>query len=226
MKLPFSFEEFLNVFEEYNRAIWPLQIVAYLLGILVVVAALSRFARSGTLICGVLGAMWIWNGAIYHMMLFKSINPVASVFGVLFIVQGLLFLLFGVWRKDLQFRVRNSPAGWLGMVLVLYAMVGYPLLAQLYGHAYPATPMFGVAPCPTTIFTFGLILWGLPTMPRVILPILFIWSVIGASAAVVLGMKEDFAMPAAAAAVLVFYVAEEFERRHRMPAPVGSAPSH
>lgn len=35
IELPFTIDQFLQVFEVYNRAIWPTQIVAYLLGAVV-----------------------------------------------------------------------------------------------------------------------------------------------------------------------------------------------
>jgi integral membrane sensor domain MASE1 len=56
--LPFTREQFLGVFVTYNDAIWPLQIVTYLLGIVVVVALLFRHGRpSDRIIAGVLAAM-------------------------------------------------------------------------------------------------------------------------------------------------------------------------
>lgn len=41
------------------------------------------------------------------------------------------------------------------MLLILYALIGYPAFGYFAGHHYPSVPVFGVAPCPTTIFTIG-----------------------------------------------------------------------
>ena len=38
--LPFTLEQFLNVFATYNKAIWPAQIAAYVLGTIAVAALL------------------------------------------------------------------------------------------------------------------------------------------------------------------------------------------
>jgi hypothetical protein len=85
--------------------------------------------------------------------------------------------------------------------MVLYAAAVYPVLGSLGGHGYPYALVLGVAPCPTTIFTFGLLLMARPAVPRLFaIPIL--WGVVGMSAAVKLGMREDFGLGLAAAAAL------------------------
>jgi hypothetical protein len=74
--------------------------------------------------------------------------------------------------------------------MILYAMVLYPILGSLFGHVYPQSPTFGL-PCPTTIFTFGLLLWTDLKVPKSVLVIPFVWSLIGFSAALSLGILED-----------------------------------
>jgi hypothetical protein len=54
--------------------------------------------------------------------------------------------------------------------------------------------MFGVAPCPTTIFTFGLLLWANKPVPVYILVIPLIWSIIGTMAAVSLQVPQDYGL--------------------------------
>ena len=62
--------------------------------------------------------------------------------------------------------------------------------------------MFGVAPCPTTIFTLGilLLLRGGWVIALSVVPLL--WSFIGMAAAVQLGILEDLGMPVAGLALL------------------------
>ena len=59
---------------------------------------------------------------------------------------------------------------------------------------YPEMPMFGVTPCPVTIFTFGMLLLTTRPPSRWLLVIPFIWSLIGGSAAVLLGVPQDWAL--------------------------------
>jgi len=79
------------------------------------------------------------------------------------------------------------------VVLILYGMVLYPVLGYFLGHAYPASPTFG-APCPTTIFTFGLLLWTKGRVKWFLLVLPLIWSLIGFGAAVKLGIREDIGL--------------------------------
>jgi Family of unknown function (DUF6064) len=79
-------------------------------------------------------------------------------------------------------------------VLMIYAMLIYPLIGTLLGHGYPRSPSFGVAPCPTTIFTFGLLLWTNARVPKIVLIIPFLWALLGFSAALSLGVREDLGL--------------------------------
>jgi hypothetical protein len=49
-------------------------------------------------------------------------------------------------------------------------------------------------PCPTTIFTFGLLLWTERAVPKYLLVIPLLWTVIGSSAAWLLGFWEDLGL--------------------------------
>ncbi|WP_284265772.1 DUF6064 family protein [Bradyrhizobium iriomotense] len=52
--------------------------------------------------------------------------------------------------------------------------------------------MFGVTPCPATIFTFGLLLTTMRPVPRWLLVIPVVWSLIGGSAAILLHVPQDW----------------------------------
>ncbi|MFH5834298.1 DUF6064 family protein [Halalkalibaculum sp. DA384] len=194
MELPFSTEQFLEVFETYNTAIWPAQIVAYLLGGLAIYLSYRPAARNDRTISLILAGFWLWMGAIYHLTFFTSINTAAYGFGVIFLIQGLLFLGVGVWKDWLKFRLKWDGYGITGAVLIIYAMLFYPIVGAQLGHGYPYAPMFGVAPCPATIFTFGMLLWTVKKVPWWILVIPGLWSVIGFTAAINLGILEDMGL--------------------------------
>lgn len=198
MELPFTIQQFLAVFAAYNRAIWPAPVVAYALGLAAVVLAIRRPPVSGRTISTILAIFWLWMGAVYHILFFSEINPAAYLFGGLFLVQGLLFLIAGGLLGNLDFQIRADLSGIAGGVLVLYAMVIYPALGTFLGHGYPAAPVFGVAPCPTTIFTFGLLLWTRGRAPGWLFIIPALWSAIGFLAALQLGILEDIGLLVAA----------------------------
>lgn len=208
MTLPFTIAEFLKVFEQYNQAIWPAQVLTYLgaAGLIGLIVWRSRFA--GIVAAAVLAAMWLLNGIGYHLVYFSEINRAALLFGALFVLQGALIAWAGFGARGLQFSMRADAATVVAVIAVAYAMFVYPLLGWAFGHVYPASPVFGVAPCPTTIFTLGILLLARPSAPPWLFAIPVIWSAIGGSAAVLLGVREDFGLMAAgAAAILVLAVA-------------------
>ena len=83
-----------------------------------------------------------------------------------------------------------------GIILVVFALVVYPLLGYASGHRYPFSPTFGL-PCPTTIFTFGMLLMANKKFPVAILIIPFLWSIIGFTAAYHFWILEDTGLLAA-----------------------------
>ena len=64
----------------------------------------------------------------------------------------------GAYRDRLNFGFRADQAAWAGLLFVVYSAVVYPLIGISTGHHYSELPMFGVTPCPVTIFTLGILL--------------------------------------------------------------------
>ena len=203
MQLPFTSEQFLEVFRSYNEAVWPMQWLLLFMAMGAVIAAAigaPRFRRIPTL---ALAFLWTWMAVVYHWVFFQKINPAAALFGILFLIQALIFLWSARSRPGIE-PANNVGATLAGAVLMLYALVIYPALGFVSGHQYPAAPTFGL-PCPTTIFTFGLILFARQRWSPAVLVIPTIWSVIATSAAFRLGMIEDLALPVAAVTAIAFW---------------------
>jgi len=190
--LPFTTEEFFAVFARYNTAIWPAQIGAEALGL----AALILLFRSGPLasrvICLILAAFWLLMGTGYHLLFFTRINTLAYAFGLLFVAQAALLFVEGMIRRQITFRAEADWRTCLAWALIGYALVIYPLIGLLGSHPYPMTPLFGVAPCPTTIFTLGLLLLSNASWRLFVIPL--VWSVVGGSAAVLLAVPQDYGL--------------------------------
>jgi hypothetical protein len=98
--------------------------------------------------------------------------------------------------------------------MIAYALAIYPLVGMLLGHGYPKAPLFGVAPCPTAIFTCGLLLWTGARVPKYLLVVPLLWAALASPAAIGQGVIEDAMLPVAAllATALLFW-------RDRGPAP-------
>ena len=200
--MPFTTEQFFAVFTAYNEAVWPLQILAYLGGF-IAVALLLRPSRATTAgIAAILTVFWVVNGLAYHWTWFAPINPIARVFAVVFLLQALLLAAAPIVAPGLRFELRRDVRSALGLALIAYAMVVYPAIGAIVGHAWPAMPIFGIAPCPTTIFTIGMLLLAPWAVARWLLAIPLFWTLVGGSAAVLLSVPQDYGLIAAALVVL------------------------
>jgi hypothetical protein len=197
MKLPFSANQFFEIFENYNLAVFPMQIVLMLLAIAAVVISRRKRFNNGRIVLPILGALWLWMGIVYHWIFFSSINPLAYGFGAAFVLQGILFFVLRFTRVQ-SFAFHNDAKGAVAVVLIAYALVVYPVIGFFSSHSYPLQPTFGL-PCPTTIFTFGMLLVAAPKLPWYFVLVPVLWSVIGFSAAFQFGVYEDIALIVSAA---------------------------
>jgi hypothetical protein len=199
MSLPFTAEQFFGVFRAYNEAVWPAQWGLAGLALMALYLAARPTRWSGQAVAAILGVLWLWQGLAYHLAFFAAINPLAYVFAAVSVAGGLAFIWFGVVRRRLRFRISPRGRGLLGLALVAFALVVYPAWSALAGHRYPAFPTFGL-PCPTTIFTVGMLAFLVPPYPRASLVAPVSWCLVGAQAAFLLGVPQDLGLLAAAAA--------------------------
>lgn len=203
MKTPFTLQQFLDVFKAYNETVYPLQMVLYALAIILLVLVGRKTPKADLYSNAVLAFFWLWMGFVYHLVFFTTINKAAYGFGSLFIVQSGLFLYYGISRHRLAYRFSRSAYSIAGIFLIAYALVFYPLIGYFSPHAYPYAPTFGL-PCPTTIFTIGLLLSNDEKLPVPVLIIPILWSIFRFFAAYSLGIYEDLVLPVAGLLLLLF----------------------
>jgi hypothetical protein len=200
MRLPFTREAFFNLFAAYNGALWPAVVALWVASALALWVVSSRRSHDRW-ISGLLAVHWAWSAIAYHVVFFTRINPAAWLFAAIFLLQAALFFWSGVVRGRLSFiRLRSTwtPIGW---GLVAYALL-YPAINAVEHGSVLRIPTFGL-PCPTTLFTAGLLLLAAPHS-RTLAFVPIAWSVIGGSAALFLGVSADYALPVAGAALAVF----------------------
>ena len=190
MKLPFTTEQFFNVFENYNTNIFPVQIVILLAGLIVLLMA-HRDKQLGKSAGIFLGLLWMWIGAVYHLAFFSSINKPAIVFGVLFILQGILFFLNAFSKSAIQIKAEKNVRSGAGEFLVIFGLIIYPVIGYLVEGSVTRIISLGL-PCPSTILTFGFLMMATNRVPKYLLIIPFIWSLVGLSAALNFGVYQDY----------------------------------
>jgi hypothetical protein len=209
MKLPFTREQFFDVFEAYNATLWPGVLALWIASVLVAVLLFARSHYPSNRIIGILLAVhWAWSALAYHVAFFTSINPAAWFFAALFLVEAALFVWWGAMRGSFRFDAEPSPWARLGWILIGYSLV-YPAINAVQHGTFSRIPTFGV-PCPTTIFTAGLLMVATPR-PLALSIVPIVWSAIGGSAASLLGVRADYALPVAGLALVLSLM---FPKRH------------
>lgn len=203
MQLPFTAAQFFEVFRRYNEAVWPAPIALTVVAAAALALAFVPRRWAGMAISASLAFLWLWLGVVYHAMFFASINPAALGFAALSVAAAGAFAWHGVARRRLAFRCTRSIRSLVGLALVLFSLTVYPAWATLAGHRYPAMPTFGL-PCPTTLFTIGMLCLLVRPYPRWPLVVPILWCIVGSQAAFLLGVPQDLALlPAAAVGVLL-----------------------
>lgn len=193
--LPFTTAQFVEVFGAYNNAIWPAQIVVYIVASAGVALLFKPGTATDRIVSGILASMWGFAGIVYHWIYFAPINAAALIFGFAFLAQSVIFVMAGVVRRELQFAWTGTPRCAVGLILIVYAAAVYPLAGLALGHVYPALPLFGVAPCPILIFTFGCLLMLQNPVAWWVMVVPLLWSIIGGSAAILLDVPQDLMLP-------------------------------
>jgi hypothetical protein len=203
MTLPFSATQFFDLFVAYHRTFGAAVFVLWIASLGLVVQLARGRARSTTV--NVIAALhWGWSGIAYHALFFTRINRAAWLFAVLFVAQAVAFLWYGVARRRLTYVWNRTPRRVLGAAFLVYALA-YPGLVFLSGHTFPRAPAFAV-PCPTTIFTAGLLLLTASRLPLALFVVPILWSAVGGSAARLFGVTPDLMLFVAGVCLAVFAV--------------------
>ena len=187
-----TIEELLQVFERFNLAVWPLQIIAYILGLVALFFIIRKTKNAIRIASAILSFYWLWTGIVFCLIYWAPSYSYAYGFGILCTIQGLLFLI-STLKPDLSDYSQTKLDSTVGFIFIIYAMAGYPALGYLMGHAYPKFLPFGLVPCPTTVFTFGLFLAINKKFPRYYLIVPCIVAVMSLLA-IYKGVYEDIGL--------------------------------
>jgi Family of unknown function (DUF6064) len=198
----FSSRAYHRLFELYNAAIWPAQILAVGLGLATV--GLSRLGgrSSARWIAAILAAGWLCVALAFHAARYATLNPAAPAFAWIFGIEAALLLWVGVVRGRFAFGKAATVGQRIGLGLAVFAVAAMPFAALVFGRSARAAEIFGLAPDPTAIATLGLLL--LARFPRrwVLMALPVLWCVV--TGAVLWTLKTpDFWIPPLAGAVAV-----------------------
>jgi uncharacterized membrane protein len=203
--IPFTVEQFYGVFTAYNTAVWPMQLPLLALGVLAVVLLIRQRSYSSVGLSVILTALWVWQALAYHSVFFTEINPLAYGFAAVFLAGAVAFFWQGVVRRRLNFKVISGWRAWAGWGLMIFSWLIYPAWTYLAGHRYPAFPTFGL-PCPTTLFTIGLLAFLVKPYPRSVFIVPVLWCFVGSQAAFAFDVQADLGLMVAGVLGLVLIV--------------------
>ena len=204
MKTPFTIEQFFDVFENYNTSIFPLQLIILVVGIIAVFLIHGKKEIKNKYITGFLGFLWLWTGIVYHLSFFTSINKAAYGFGLLFMIQGLLFVI-ELFKKKMEFSFTGKTSEYIGYFFVVFGLIIYPVISYFLEGDLSTTISLGL-PCPTTIVTFGVFMLTSRKFPKYLLIIPTLWAVIGTGAAINFGVYQDYLMLVSAIVADVYLI--------------------
>jgi len=193
MKLPFSQQQFYDGFTAYHHALWAAPYLLNALALAMVLLLWRAPERAGRWVSLGLAGLWAWQALAYHLAFFWAVNPAAPFFAGVALAASAAFLAVGVLRPGLRFQPGRRRSAWAGLLLVVFALLVYPAIGEWQGPGYPAAPSFGL-PCPTTLFTFGILLMAVPPPPRLAVIAPLLWASIGSVAAWALDVVQDFGL--------------------------------
>ena len=117
--IPFTVDQFLNVFKQYNVAVWPAQVFLYAIGIVAICLTLSRKKDFSRIVSLNLSFFWIWMGIVYHLWFFSAINRAALIFAAFFVLEGVILFIVGVLQQQLKFSFCINFYGIVGGLFII-----------------------------------------------------------------------------------------------------------
>jgi hypothetical protein len=210
--LPFDAEILFSYFAQYNRAIWPAQVFAWLLGTAALIAAFKPFGASDRLIGAVLVAAWAFSAVVFHYLHFATINFAAPFYAAFFLAEAVL-IGWALVIRERELRFRPGRSGWAGLGLAIYALVIHPLIDGLAGHGWLGARLVGITPSATALFTVGMLLLASGRAPLYLLVIPLLWSIVDGATGWLLEAYEELVLPVLLLAGLCLTVTARRRRR-------------
>lgn len=180
----FSQSAYYRLFELYNKAIWPLHILAFMFMLSIVYALWKKAFWSGRIIAVVLFISWIWVAIAFLFQWFYQIHIIANWYAYGYIVQAGLILWYGVIKNRLNAFLENRLRTNIGFGLLSFALLCYPFIALISGRSWMQSELFALTPEPTVLATIAILI--LYKAPKILYTIPVIWLLLSATTLVVM----------------------------------------
>lgn len=209
--LLFAPRTYWRLFELQIAALWPLPVIALLIG-LSILALIRRPRRwSGRAIAVALAAawawiwvwVWVWVGWSFVGGRYAAINWAMAYAEPAFYAQAVLLVWFGALRNRFSLAAVRAGPALTGLALYLYALALHPLLAVISGRPLAGAEIVGVAPDTTAVATLGLLAMlprSGPAAPLLAIPVA--WCLISWATLATIGTWEAWVPLAAVVAAI------------------------
>lgn len=205
--LLFSPRVYFRLFELYNAAVWPGQIVALLAGALILGLLLRPSAAGGRAICVLLGAIWLWIAWAFFWHHYATINWASLYVAPVIALEGAVLILLAAIGRSPVFAFRPATPGLIALAIFAGALAGYPLIAPLMGRSWQTAEVFGIAPDPTAVATLAALVLARGGGRVLLMVIPLLWCVITGLTLWTLESGEYFVAPALAALAIAVSIA-------------------
>jgi len=181
-------EVFFNNVSTYNVSIFPMQIITL---VVAVILTYLLFVKPSTIVSKLI-KIYLSFTFVWFALMFPFEGVFKIIFGLVHIVIAILFFI-DIFTAKIEFKFpETSGKRYFMFFLIFSAFALYPLIEYMSGHLYPKILLFGVAPCPTTIFSLALLIGAVPKVGKIIFILLIFPAIFsGLSTPIMLGLWAD-----------------------------------
>ncbi len=111
---------------------------------------------------------------------------------------GAFLLLLSLRARAWTGTLNSDPAAWVGIGLLVFAVVLQPLLGLLVGRPWSQVEVFGLAPDPTVVATLGVLMMGRTLGQWMLMVIPVLWCAIGGATLWAMGRPDAVVLPVVA----------------------------
>ena len=214
--LLFSERVYDRMFELYNIHLWPLHVVAILVGLFVVWVAINPRPQTVRLALGLLSVTWLFVAVVFLYGRYAAINWAVVYTLPLFVLVAIVLAVWAMRSDAPGLEQRSGFAFFVAVGVLIFSIVGYPLLGFATGRHWMTAEVFGMTPEPTVIATLAFL--ALVRRGRALTPMLVasLWTVVTALTLYALDRSDFFVGPLAAVLCIAAYIIGT--RRHQTSA--------
>ncbi len=200
--LLFSPRVYYRQFELHNQTLWPVQIIAAELGIILFLLVLRPSPARSRVVAATMGLLWVWVGWVFVWQRYTTINWFAAYAVPLFMLQGALLLATAAARNGLDIEKEWTFFRCFALALICFTLFFYPLLAPLFGRSWQTAEIFGIAPDPTALATLTMVALSRSRISWLLMIVPALWCAITGATLWMLAASDFWVAPVCALVVV------------------------